>query len=172
MNPIEFKRLLYRTAFCAMTCDGVVDDREIAELSEIDRETAYFRDLDLSGELSELTDGLRFKGRELLQGLITEVRSTELSWVQEMLLVEVVLRIIGADEHHDANEVRFLRMLRSALSVPDEVLLDRFGDLPWKMGMLRENVDLFRVPDFGFEAAFSSLPELKSMDLSSIEEPK
>jgi uncharacterized membrane protein YebE (DUF533 family) len=35
MSPVnrnEFQRLLFRTAFCLMACDGHIDDREVEEI--------------------------------------------------------------------------------------------------------------------------------------------
>ena len=66
MDNIEFKRLLFKVAFCSMACDGHVDDREVNEMRAMDRNTPYFDAIDLSNELSELVEELHSKGVKLI----------------------------------------------------------------------------------------------------------
>ena len=49
----EFQRLLFRTAFCLMACDGHIDEREINEIKKMNKSSAYFQGIDLSDELEE-----------------------------------------------------------------------------------------------------------------------
>ena len=39
VNKKEFKKILFRTAFCSMACDGTIDDLEINEMKNIDKNT-------------------------------------------------------------------------------------------------------------------------------------
>lgn len=54
VNKKEFKKILFRTAFCSMACDGTIDDLEINEMKNIDKNTSYFNEIDLSNELDHL----------------------------------------------------------------------------------------------------------------------
>ena len=54
METIEFKKVLFKTAFCVMACDGHIDQLEIDEMKKIDTNTSYFNDVDLSNELDDL----------------------------------------------------------------------------------------------------------------------
>ena len=54
MEKNEFKKLLFKVAFCSMACDGHIDEREIDEMKMMDKNTSFFHDIDLSEELSEL----------------------------------------------------------------------------------------------------------------------
>ena len=57
------------------------------------------------------------------------MRKTKLNPIQELLVLEVALRIINADNKHDENEVKFINFLRSKLKLHDETINDRFGKL-------------------------------------------
>ena len=62
MDKVEFKKLLFKVAFCTMACDGHIHKREIEEMKAMDKNTSFFDGVDLSGELSDLIDELGLKG--------------------------------------------------------------------------------------------------------------
>jgi len=129
MDNIEFKRLLFKVAFCSMACDGHVDDREVGEMRTMNRNTSYFDAIDMSDELSELVEELHSKGVKLIEELFDALRAHDLNPIQELLVLEVALRIVSSDEKHDENELRFIRLLRSKLKLHDSLIHDRFGEL-------------------------------------------
>ena len=47
VNKKDFKKILFKTAFCSMACDGKIDDLEIKEMKLIDKNTSYFSKIDL-----------------------------------------------------------------------------------------------------------------------------
>src|SRR6056297_83930 len=96
---IVFKKLLFKSAFCCMACDGHIDQKEIEEIKKMDTNTTYFGDIDLSSELEELISDLSKNGKKVVNDLFEELRKIELNPVQELLILEVVLRIIYADEN-------------------------------------------------------------------------
>lgn len=123
-----FKKILFKTAFCCMICDGNIDDNEIAELKKMNTETTYFGNIDLSDDLELLLLDFKQKNVKVINELFNELRELKLNPIQELLLLEVVLRMIYADKRIDDNERRFIRLLRGRLSVYDEILRDRFGN--------------------------------------------
>ena len=129
MNQNEFKKILFRVAFCAMACDGHIDDSEIKELHIIDLKTSYFATIDLSNELKQLIDNFNTKGIRIIEELFISLKENKLNPIQELLILEVALRIINADGIHDENEIKFLSILRSKLELHDEMINDRFGKL-------------------------------------------
>ena len=129
MDNSEFKKLLFKVAFCSMACDGHVDDREVSEMRAMGRNTSYFDAIDLSDDLSELVGELHSKGVKLIEELFDTLRAHELNPIQELLVLEVALRIVSSDEKHDENELRFIHLLRSKLKLHDSLIHDRFGEL-------------------------------------------
>ncbi len=129
MDKNEFKKILFKVAFCTMACDGHIDNREIEELRIMDKNTSFFEAVDLSDELKQLITDLKNKGTKVIEELFSDLKSTKLNPIQELLVLEVALRIINADEKHDENEVKFIHLLRSKLEIHDETINDRFGEL-------------------------------------------
>jgi len=129
MEKNEFKKILFKVAFCAMACDGKIQKEEIEELKIMDKNTSYFAEIDLSDELKQLVNDFKNKGTKVIEELFELLRETKLNPIQELLVLEVALRIINADNKHDENEVKFINFLRSKLKLHDETINDRFGDL-------------------------------------------
>lgn len=129
MDKSEFKKILFKVAFCTMACDGHIDDREVEELRIMDKNTSFFEAIDLSDELEQLIKDLKNKGTKVIEELFVCLRETKLNPIQELLVLEIALRILNADDKHDENEVKFIRLLRSKLELHDETINDRFGEL-------------------------------------------
>tara|TARA_B110000114_G_C15013362_1_gene365739 strand:+ start:646 stop:1152 length:507 start_codon:yes stop_codon:yes gene_type:complete len=144
MESIEFKKILFKTAFCVMACDGDIDELEIEEMKKIDSSTSYFNDIDLSNELTSLISSVKSRGKIVVQELFKTLRDNELSMVQELLIIEVALRIINADNKVDENEIKFLNLLRAKLDIANATLIDRFGSIPYLVNM---NYDKLNVMD-------------------------
>jgi hypothetical protein len=123
----DFQRLLFRTAFCVMACDGHIDEREVNEIKLMNKSSAYFQGIDLSNELEELLTDLKARGKQIVDELFDTLAKLDISMVQELLILEVAFRLVHADEKVDENEIKFLRFLRSKLKIHDEIIRDRFG---------------------------------------------
>ena len=127
METKDFKKLLFKTAFCVMACDGNIDDMEIQEMKKIDSNTTYFSDTDLTEELNNLINGLQDKNTKIVKGLFDSLRENKLTITQELLILEITMRIISADKIIDENEVRFLNLIRSKLDLGDKIIHERFS---------------------------------------------
>lgn len=161
----KFKKILFKTAFCCMACDGHIDEQEVEEIKKMNKNTTYFGDVDLSEELDLLLKDLAKHGKKVVNDLFQELRDTKLNPVQELLLLEVAFRIIHANVKIDENEIKFLRLLRGKLEVFDEIIIDRFGksnllfDKSYKNDIKLteiEYVDKLELPKFSELTDFSS----------------
>ena len=123
----EFQQLLFKVAFCTIACDGTIDEMEINEMKVIDKSSSYFKSIDLSNELNDLVGVLQEKGKHVIDDLFSHLRKTKLSPIQELLILEVALRLAYANNVLDENEIKFIRFLRSSLDIPDQIIRDRFG---------------------------------------------
>ncbi len=171
MDKVDFKKLLFDVAFCTMACDGHIDKREIEELKKMDKNTSFFEAIDLSDALSKLVKSLESKGARVIEELFQRIGRSDLNVIQELVILEVSLRIINADEKHDENEIKFVNLLRGKLKVHDETINDRFG----KGEILRTSEyskNIIPNPE-ELETSTFSLPELneiKEIDLNSYSE--
>ncbi len=129
MDNKSFRELLFKVAFCSMACDGDIDQREIDELKIMDKKASFFESINLSNELEQLLKDFDSKGTKVIEELFVYLKDTKLNPIQELLVLEVSLRIINADSKHDENEKKFIHLLRSKLELHDATINDRFGEL-------------------------------------------
>lgn len=133
MERNEFQELLFQTAFCVVASDGHIDAREIEELRSLEGSAVYFQGVDLRDELDRLVTSLQSKGeagkvgRGPIADVLEKIETASLSVVQELLLLELALRILHADERIHDDEVELVQQIRAKLSVDDGILLERFG---------------------------------------------
>jgi len=171
MDAIEFKKLLFKTAFCCIACDGHIDDREVAEMKYLDKNTSYFGDTDLSQELDALIEDLKSKGKHIVFELFEQIKNSDISFVQELLLLEITFRLIHSDKKIDENEVKFLKLLRTYLKVYDEIIIDRFGSVELlfdkKYSFTYKTTD--HKNEFIEELTFPELKEIKNIDFSKFD---
>jgi len=159
MDKIEFRKLLFKVAFCTMACDGHIDKREIEEIQVMDNNTSFFSDVDLSGELSDLVSELGTKGAGLFEELFSTLRNSTLRPMQELLVLEVALRIINSDNKIDENEKKFLYLVRACLEIHNESIIDRFGDLSI-LGLSNKSKDAVSDSSYKIFAESIILPEM------------
>lgn len=168
MDKVEFKKILFKVAFCTMACDGDIDDREVEEMKIMDKKTSFFESIDLSDELEHLLNELNNKGSKIITDLFEELKKHELNTIQELILLEVALRIINADEKHDENEIKFIHLLRAKLKVHDETINDRFGNVDilytneYSKNIITEKTD----NEFIKSIKLPELTALKNIDLN------
>mgnify|MGYP003991501725 CR=1 FL=1 len=129
MDKNKFKKILFKVAFCTMACDGDIDDREITEIQLMDKKANYFADINLSNELDQLINNFNANGVGIIEELFDEVAQTDFNSIQELLILEVAIRVIYADKIVDENEVKFFKFLRSKLKISNNIINDRFGDI-------------------------------------------
>jgi len=162
----QFKKILFKTAFCCMACDGHIDQQEIDEMKKMDKNTTYFGDVDLSKELDLLLKDLNKYGKKVVNDLFQELRETKLNPVQELLILEVALRIIHADANIDENEIKFVKLLRGRLELYDEMIIERFGKDNLLFDKEYGNNIIVKETDFLNNLDFSDLEELKDLRLN------
>lgn len=133
MDKKEFRNILFRTAVFAMACDGEIHETEIQELESIAKNTPYFEGTEQGSLLAELVEKIKKQGRSTVKEYFELISGGEFTPSEELLILEVALRIIQADKKIDQNEERFMRALRRCLLVSDEILKLRFGSIEYLM---------------------------------------
>lgn len=127
MEQSDLRKLLLKTAVCTIACDGEIHEKEIAEMNSMVSQAIYFKDFNGQKHLIDMLEAVKMSGKDFFHEYLEDLKSSELSVVQELLVLEVILRIVYADERFDANEEMFLRLVRTHLSVHDEIITERFG---------------------------------------------
>jgi hypothetical protein len=131
METSEYKKILLDIAVCAISCDGIIDEREINELHEIEKSSPYFSALDLSETLETSIKDCMDDMNEFQRKIFELLDSNDLNIVQELSLLDISLKIIAADEKEAEAEIQFLKELRSHLKVEDLIIKQRFGSISY-----------------------------------------
>ena len=128
MEQIIFDKLLLKTAFSCMACDGDIDKREIVLIKTMHQNKKIFGDIDINLELDNLLLEINLDGHQFLKSFISELTSTTLSEQNELKLIEVAIETIKADEKIEYSEVKFFKVIRSNLKINNVAILDIHPD--------------------------------------------
>jgi uncharacterized tellurite resistance protein B-like protein len=126
MKNQEFKEFLFKSAVMAMACDGEIAESEIVEIKNIAANEIYFLGYDFEGPLKNNIDNIKANGKGAINQYLQEIGTNNLNEYQEILLIEVLLRIIEADNDVQASELKFLQMAKAKLKVDEQTLIVKF----------------------------------------------
>jgi len=126
MKNQEFKDFLFKSAIMAMACDGDIAETEIEEIKAIVANEIYFIGYDYEEPLKSNIQNIKTNGKTALNQYLKEIETNNLSENQEILLVEVLLRIIEADNDVQTSEIKFLQMAKAKLKLDDQTLIVKF----------------------------------------------
>jgi uncharacterized tellurite resistance protein B-like protein len=129
MKSKEFQALLLRAAVVAMAADGEIAEAEKQELARIASSTAYFLGLDYTALLPQLLADGGNTGASAVGHFIEAVAIAQLNDQQESMLLDVLLRVIEADEVVLRAERELLREIRPVLRISNVLLLGRYPRL-------------------------------------------
>ena len=128
---MEYKELLLKTAVCAITADGVIDQRETKALYHIEKNSPYFSSVDLESTLKSSLDNCMKDIKLFLDATIDSISKENLHPIQELTLMEMSLRIIKADGIVVEVEWEFIKKLRDVLQIDDLIISERFGAIDY-----------------------------------------
>ena len=93
MEQIIFDKLLLKTAFSCMACDGDIDKREIVLIKTMHQNKKIFGDIDINLELDNLLLEINRDGHQFLKSFFSELKSSSLSEQNELKLLSYTLSI-------------------------------------------------------------------------------
>jgi uncharacterized tellurite resistance protein B-like protein len=126
MKNQEYKNFLFKSAVMAMACDGDIAETEILEIKSIVANEIYFMGYDFEEPLQNNIHNIKSNGKGTINQYLQEIENNNLNEHQEILLIEVLLRIIEADNHIQTSELKFLQMVKSKLKVDEQTLIVKF----------------------------------------------
>ena len=134
IDNVDFQKVLFRSAMCVMACDGEIHNSEIKEMEIISQKTPYFDKLDYQEEIQQIVRAFSNDKKKVVAEYFSKLGEIFLSPVQKLQILEIVMRIIHADNRIDPNEIKFLKIVKSKLAVPDEIFFKRFGEVSYLKG--------------------------------------
>lgn len=126
MKSQDFQILLFKTAIMAMSCDGNISDSEVSEIKSLADNEIYFINYNYEKPLEETIDCIKYNGKKAINDYLEELKNADLNERQELLLIEVVIRIIEADKKLAENEIKFLQIVKTKLKISQESLIVNF----------------------------------------------
>jgi len=128
METLHFNKLLLKTAFSCMACDGDIDKREVKLIKQLQKERKTFGEIDINTELDTLLLAINKDGHQFLKGYFNELTTTELTEANELKLIEVAIDTIKADDKVEYSEIKFFKVIRSKLKIDNEPILEKHPD--------------------------------------------
>ena len=131
MEKEEVKKMFLDIAVAAISCDGDIDEREIDKLKEIEKSSPYFSEFVLSKPLNKSLE-ISMKDLMAFQNTLFEsIKKSDLDIVQQLSAIDICLEIIAADEKIENSEIEFVKNLRKNLTVSNDVVFERFGQIDY-----------------------------------------
>ncbi len=128
METLQFDKLLLKTAFSCMACDGDIDKREIKLIKRLHKEKKTFGDLDVNTEMDNLLIAINKDGHQFMRDYFDELTTSELTEANELNLIEVAIDTIKADEKVEYSEIKFFKVIRSKLKIGNDPILEKHPD--------------------------------------------
>lgn len=128
MEQITFSKLLLKTAFSCMACDGDIDQREVELIKKIHQEKQLFGDIDIIDEMQNLLAQINENGQGFLSNYFNELSTSSLNENQELNLIEVAIDTIKADDKIEYSEIKFFKVIRSKLKISNKKILEKHPD--------------------------------------------
>lgn len=125
-NQSDFAKLLVKTVFSFMTCDGHISPKEVDFLKKLAKDKVDLTGIDIDKELNQLIELINLKGLDFFDDYFKKLNNATLTEEQELLLLESAIQTITADDKVKREEINFLKILRTALKSPDQKILDKF----------------------------------------------
>ena len=126
MKNQDFKDFLFKSAVMAMACDGDIAETEIEEIKTIVANEIYFMGYDFEEPLKNNIDNIKSNGTGAINQYLQEIGTNNLNEHQEILLIEVLLRVIEADNDVQLSEIKFLQMVKAKLKIDEQTLIVKF----------------------------------------------
>jgi len=167
MENVKFDRLLLKTAFCCMACDGDIDRREVESIRMICEASPMFTNIDLVVDLNELVNQLNVEGKKFIQRFLEDLKKAKLSTEQELDIIHFAIKTMKADEVIEYSEIKFFKAIRACLNIKNEAILDRFPEIETYLeDDIKTSTYLNRLIDQYFDSVeiphFAAIPNLNS----------
>ena len=128
MEKEKFTHNLIKIAFCSMACDSHIDKEEITKIKELVEKDFYFNGYSLSDEINLLEEKEKKIGLVLIENILNEQLFLNYSEAQKIILIEVSIGIVRADNKLEMVEINFIKKLISNLRIPSDIIKARFGN--------------------------------------------
>ncbi len=122
------KELYLKTVFSCIACDGDIAPEEVELVGKMTAEDKIFHGVDVKPLLDKWIAEINDNGTLFLRTYLNELSEAELSDEEQLMVVDLAIKAIEADNKIEYSEVKFFKKIRSRLSISDEVILKEQPD--------------------------------------------
>lgn len=126
MNTNE---LYLKTIFCCMACDGDIAKEEVLLVNDITSKQESFRNINIEAIINDYVAAINEKGVLFLKQYLKELEAQKLSIEEQMIIIDLAIQTIYADNKIEYSEVKFFKKIRNRLSLNDEQILTKYPDI-------------------------------------------
>lgn len=141
METQDFEKLLIKSAFSCMVCDGEIDNNEMDLIKSLFRSSSFQATTNIDDLLNQFITEINSQGNDFLRLFLKELRIAVLTEEEELKLIDFCLKTIYSDFEVKYNEIKFFKIIRSKLKVSNETILEKF---PTKDIFLEKSFELIR----------------------------
>lgn len=123
---MDINELYLKTLFCCSACDGDIAKEEIDLVKNITKDYDYFKELQVEETLNSYISEINVLGKTFLRNYLTDLSKSSLSENDQLILIDLAIKMIEADNIIQYSEVKFFKKIRNRLTVSDDVILARF----------------------------------------------
>ena len=126
METQDFEKLLIKSAFSCMVCDGEIDNNEMDLIKSLFRSSSFQATTNIDDLLNQFIGEINSQGNDFLRLFLKELRIAVLTEEEELKLIDFCLKTIYSDFEVKYNEIKFFKIIRSKLKVSNETILEKF----------------------------------------------
>ena len=126
MEAQDFEKLLIKSAFSCMVCDGEIDINEMDLIKSLFRSSSFQATTNIDDLLNQFITEINSQGNDFLRLFLKELRIAVLTEEEELKLIDFCLKTIYSDFEVKYNEIKFFKIIRSKLKVSNETILEKF----------------------------------------------
>ena len=154
METELFEKLLVKTAFSCMVCDGEIDKKEMDLIKSIFKDFTFAQNANVEEIINQFVKEINVKGADFLLSYFKEIKVANLNEQEELKLIDYALKMIYSDFEVKYSEIKFFKIIRSKLKVSNETIIASFPSneifLEKSFEIIREslpNIDQFLEED-------------------------
>lgn len=146
--------LYLKTIFCCIACDGDIATEEVNLVRNLCTKDNIFHNVDLEKLINSWISEINEQGGTFLQSYLNELSSMALTETEQLQLVSLAIKAIEIDNHVEYAEVKFLKKIRSILTISDEAIL---AEHPNNEDFLLPDINVTEIPQWDNSTHFSQI---------------
>lgn len=123
---MDTNKLFLKIIFCCSACDGDIAPEELLLVKNITSHNPLFESMDVEKQLNSYILTINAIGKQFINNCLNEVSDANLTKEEQLNLIDLVIKMIEADNRVLYSEVKFFKKFRQRLSVSDDDIIEEY----------------------------------------------